>query len=64
MATGLSNADGPEQVISSVLESIIDELAGSAVFLAPIEEGEYVVRYLREAMSEAIDGSKRSATFL
>ena len=49
LAKGLSNADNPEQAITSILESMIDELGGIAAFLAPIEEGEYVVRYLRGA---------------
>jgi PAS domain S-box-containing protein len=47
LAKDISNADSPEPAIGAVLENIIMELGGSAAFLAPIEEGEYVVRYLR-----------------
>ncbi len=46
LAKDLSDAEGPDQAITSILKAVVDEQGGTAAFLAPIEEGAYVVRFL------------------
>jgi signal transduction histidine kinase len=56
MGKGLTNAGSPDEAILSILDNVISELGGGAAFLAIVEEGTYVVRYLRGAYTGSYRG--------